>query len=748
MGTLDENGSGMSSAPWVSELERQLAGSPVLPGRLIGALVSTFLLSHLDEGLRFLRKYRDHDAFSPAILTSVADDVLKSLLSGKRLKESREVLQVFESLNIDATDQVLQELAEASLASGEVEFGRCLLERIVVKRGAAPGAIRALYQMAKQEARWQEAHIWLNRLVEADGSPGTVAFAFRERTRLPTDGGKAVRIALLSSYVLDNLVHHLDFECRKGGISPEFYVASFNQYSQDILNGESGLYRFTPDIIMMAIGLDDLVPELKDLPSVEVLERAAESVPAHMGKLVEELLKRSGALVVVHEFMSIYRSPLGILDNRSENGISGFILKLNQKLREAMCASNRTFLLPLSEVIGWVGQERSYDPKMHYLASMKVTHSALPHMAQYSMRYIKPLKGAGRKCIVLDLDGTLWGGIVGEAGIDGIRLGPVAPGVEYEEFQRALAALAKKGVILAVCSKNNREDVIPVLRTHKHMVLREEHFGAMRINWGNKADNIREIAHELNIGLDSMVFMDDNPVERELIRQMLPEVLTVEMPKDPSRYRLLLESMTDFDLLAMTREDAIRGMQYQAMAQRDAARTGANSLEDYLRSLDIHVEITLAESAQLARLVQLFNKTNQFNLTTKRYQAVDVDKFHHSQDCRLYALSVKDRFGDHGLVGTALVFLDGAVWRIDSLLMSCRVMGLSVETAFLERICRDAQADRASRLVGEFSPTRKNQPVKDFYSRHGFELEREEGEGQTWALTIAESPVYKPDWIN
>jgi FkbH-like protein len=378
---------------------------------------------------------------------------------------------------------------------------------------------------------------------------------------------------------------------------------------------------------------------------------------------------------------------------------------------------------------------------------MKVSHGALPHVAQYSMRYIKPLKGMTRKCIVLDLDGTLWGGIVGEAGIDGIKLGPIAPGIEYVEFQRALAALAKKGIILAICSKNNRDDVLPVLRSHDHMVLREQHFSAMKINWANKADNIRELAKEMNIGLDSMVFMDDNPVERELVRQVLPEVLTVDMPKDPSRYRAVLESMTDFELLAVTREDEMRGQQYQAMAQRQAMKSNSDSLESYLRSLDIRADITFAGQGQLARLVQLFNKTNQFNLTTKRYQAVDVDKFHNSQDCRLYVLSVKDRFGDHGLVGTALVRVEGRVWSIDSFLMSCRVMGLSVETAFLARICQDAIKEGVTMLKGEFRQTEKNHPAKEFYRQQGFKLEEDQDDRQNWVADLADVKIEKPDWI-
>jgi FkbH-like protein len=315
------------------------------------------------------------------------------------------------------------------------------------------------------------------------------------------------------------------------------------------------------------------------------------------------------------------------------------------------------------------------------------------------------------------------------------------------DFQRALLGLTRRGILLAVCSKNNPEDALPVIRTHPHMVLREEQFAAMRINWSNKADNIREIAQELNIGLDSLVFIDDNPNERELIKQVLPEVMTVDLPKDPSLYRRMLEDMTDFDLLALTKEDETRVAQYQANAKRQAAKNTAASLDEYLHSLEIRVAIDLASRDALNRVVQLFNKTNQFNLTTKRYQAEDVIRFMESDEYRLYDLHVTDRFSDHGLVGIAVIRKQREEWHIDSLLMSCRVMGLGVETAFLERICSDAVRERAVRLIGEYVQTKKNQPVKEFYAQHGFSLLKDEGGRQEWTLLVAATPIKKPLWI-
>jgi FkbH-like protein len=349
--------------------------------------------------------------------------------------------------------------------------------------------------------------------------------------------------------------------------------------------------------------------------------------------------------------------------------------------------------------------------------------------------------------VVVDLDGTLWGGVVGELGAEGIQLGPTAPGAEFLDFQEALLALTKRGVLLAVCSKNNPEDVLPVLREHRHMLLREEHFSALRINWRNKAENLAEIAVELNIGLDSLVFLDDNPVERELIRQVLPEVLTVEMPKDASQYRATLEDLTDFELLAMTREDEMRVSQYQANRRRQALEQSSGSLDDYLTSLEIKAEIGPASAHHVARLVQMFNKTNQFNTTTRRYQAPDVERLIGSPAHQVYVLDVADRFGDHGLVGTAVVRDEGDTWVIDNVLLSCRAMGLSVETALLKQIYDAARARDVTRLVGEFIPTPKNKPSADFYSRHGFQPAADAGSAQTWVLDPRTDRIETPAWI-
>jgi FkbH-like protein len=673
--------------------------------------------------------------------------LVRALLERKLLGEAVRLLRLARGSKLVSDAAACVRLARAMSLEGRREEAKQVLADALIIDPACVPAMRALYEMAAKGGDTQEASRWLARMAESDSTYPTVSYVHRERQKLPRGPGRAVRIALLSSSVLDWLVPYLDAECRRAGLEPAFHVTPFNQYSQQILDTASDLYRFDPDAVFLALGLEDLCPQAVSPAKGDDLAGGRRALVERVLALVQAIESNSRALTVVHSFSPLGRDARGILQNRLPDSLPEWLAALNGELAGALRARARSFLMPLDAVLGWIGQERSHHPKTWHMGSMRIAEAALPELARYSMRYVNALMGLTRKCVVLDLDGTLWGGIVGEAGAEGIALGPTAPGIEYVEFQRALLDLTRRGVLLAVCSKNNPEDALPVIRAHPHMVLREEHFAAMRINWNNKADGIAEIAEELNIGLDSLVFIDDNPNERELVRQLLPDVLTVELPRDPSLYRRMLEDMTDFDLLALTPEDEKRAARYQANAKRRTEKFAAASLGEYLRSLEIRVEIGLASPDSLGRLVQMFNKTNQFNLTTKRYQAEDVTRFMQSEEYRVYDLRVADRFGDHGLVGTAVVRAEGATWRIDSLLMSCRVMGLGVETAFLERICADAAGRRAQRLVGEYVPTRKNRPVKEFYGQHGFSLSSEGNGGQEWALDVSAMPVRKPDWI-
>jgi len=728
------------------ELE-QLNGGPLESDRHVSMLLEELIVHSPEKAFDFVTQHLKGNLLPIRGIDLLLQSLAAQLLAGKSLSQADELFRLTEECGRPLDTALICRLAKVYAQEGNAVRAEELLRKAVKERPAHPDALRGLYELMKTQERSAEAHDLLNSLLAADFAPTTIAFAHRERGKLPADGGRPLRVALLSSFVLDQLVPYLDRECRKSKLTPDFYVAPFNQYTQDVLNPTSALYEFKPDMVLLSLAIEDLLPAITGMPSREQLDEAGVEIAERLLTLTHELRRRCGALLVVTEFTLMHRSPHGLLDNRSVNGVARWIEEFNRRVAEEFQKQERVYLLPLTQVLARVGIDNSCNPKMQYMASMRLGEAALPELAKYCMRYIKPLKGLTRKCVVVDLDGTLWGGVVGEVGPEGIHLGPMAPGIEYVEFQKALLNLTRRGILLAICSKNNPEDALPVIRNHVCMVLREEQFAALRINWNNKAENLRAIAEELNIGLDAMVFIDDNPNERELVCQLLPEVLTVDLPTDPSRYRATLEAMTDFELLALTKEDEMRVAQYQALGKRQAMRNTAASLDEYLHSLSIRADVRRAGHEGLARLVQLFNKTNQFNLTTRRYQAAEMEVFLASPRHRVYTLQVSDRFVDHGMVGSAILEEENGCWRIDSLLMSCRVMGLSVETAFLERIYQDATQSGVSTLRGEFIPTRKNRPAESFYGQHGFVLKNCKDEIQCWELMLESAKIEKPAWI-
>ena len=335
------------------------------------------------------------------------------------------------------------------------------------------------------------------------------------------------------------------------------------------------------------------------------------------------------------------------------------------------------------------------------------------------------------KCLVLDLDNTLWGGVLGEDGVDGIQLGGDYPGKAYSYWQQALKQLAADGVILAVCSKNNETDVQEAWEKNPSMVLKREHFSAVRINWHDKATNMRELAQELNIGLDSMVFLDDNPDERELIRQMLPQVEVLEFPEKPYMLMPFFKELVEkyFRIYAVTAEDRAKNKQYQANAMRKAEQSRFIDFDDYLYSLDLCIDVIPADEHNLPRIAQMTQKTNQFNLTTQRYTEDQVSKLIDG-GWHVYCMAVSDRFGDSGITGTMFMKpVDDTALYIDSLLLSCRILGKGIEEAFFKTVLNLMRLDGYRKVTASYLPTHKNGQTADFYDRMGMTCVRVDDEG-------------------
>lgn len=423
---------------------------------------------------------------------------------------------------------------------------------------------------------------------------------------------------------------------------------------------------------------------------------------------------------IIFSLVNLFRLRLTGDETAVEEAIAGF----NSHAMHLAMSRPGVKWVDFSEFTSNYGSDYLVNWK-YYLMSQTLLNPKLAHDFQaWWQRIEQEMDLQRKKCLVLDLDNTLWGGVLGEDGTDGILLGGEYPGKAYSYWQQALLELSRNGVILALCSKNNEADVIDAWENNPHMVLKREHFSAVRINWSDKASNIRELADELNIGLDSMVFLDDNPAERELIRQMLPQVVVPDFPEKPYElmpfFKILVDSY--FRIYAVTSEDRAKTEQYRANAMRTAEQSRFVDMESYLYSLDIEIDVISADEHNLPRIAQMTQKTNQFNLTTRRYTEADV-KQRLVQGWHVYCMSVRDRFGDNGITGTVFMEpMDDTTMRIDSLLLSCRILGKGIEDAFAKTVLNLMRLDGVRRIFAEYVPTAKNGQTASFYDRMGMTL--------------------------
>jgi len=574
-----------------------------------------------------------------------------------------------------------------------------------------------------------------------------------QNLELPVSQEKdSLSLAVIGSSTLEPLAACLDIKIRLDGFQTRTFVGGFNTYRQESLDLKSPLFKAAPDVIVLSVDAWSVLDQMFIPNFVRASEKERlslqNSLVNSVASVAESLEKNTSAMILVNNFIVPVFSPLGIVDNKQKLGLRKFFENANMDLAENFIKSSRVYIVDVDAISSDFGKSGIINWNTWYRGSVPFSEEFTLALASDYLRYIRALKGRTKKCIVLDLDNTLWGGIIGEDGIEGIKLSNVSPGIEYVDFQRGLLSLYNRGVILAICSKNNYDDAIKVFQEHPFQVLKEEHFAAMRINWQNKAENIVELAQEINIGLDSMVFFDDNPVERAQISQAHPEVLVVDLPKNPRLYRKTLENLNVFDVLSLTKEDMERGEMYAGKRKREALERSAASIEDFLRTLDLKIKIQPVNDFDTPRVVQLIGKTNQFNSTTRRYTDAEVRAFRESKDSIVYSMAVSDKFGDEGVVGVAIVKIKNEDWWIDSFLMSCRVIGRSAETALLAKIVKDARAASAKRIVGEYIPTKKNPPAADLFERHGFEmLDEAPDNNTTWTLNLETDTVEVPDWI-
>jgi FkbH-like protein len=558
------------------------------------------------------------------------------------------------------------------------------------------------------------------------------------------------RVAILRSFTVEPLVPLLRAAAFSRGIDLTVHVGDFNAYMQEILDRESSLYRFAPDAVILAVRTADAAPDLwsrfADLDG-DGVKAAAGLVSAAVRQWIAAFRERSAASLIVHSFEPPPHLGFGVLDSQSNAGQSAAIQQLNRELRTAATEFRGVYVLDYDALTARHGRENWHDERKFLTARLPISADHLLLMAEEWMRFLVPLTGKTAKALVVDLDNTLWGGIIGEDGINGIKLSAEYPGAAYQALQRAMLDLARRGILLAVCSKNNPDDAMEAIEKHPGMLVRAKDFAAMRINWNDKAQNLREIAAELNIGVDALAFADDNPFECEQVRAALPEVTVISLPENPMEYARLVRDNPVFERLTLSAEDQQRGAMYAEQRERSQAEQSFQTKEDFFRYLEQEADIEPVTDATLARVAQLTQKTNQFNLTTRRYTEQEIADLSKRPEWKVMSIRVRDRFGEHGLVGVAMTRVEGEVCQVDNFLLSCRVIGRTVETALLANLAEQAAARGCKKLEGWFLPTKKNAPAREFYSQHGFAEREKNSEGSLWSLDLPSSRLTSPEWI-
>ena len=594
---------------------------------------------------------------------------------------------------------------------------------------------------AIRQGRTEEACAALRRAVAPSLDYTSFQTLYRLYKSLPAQTALGIsKVAVLGGMTTSKLAMAVELAYFSVGGRVESFETDYGTYRQDILDPGSALYEQKPNTIFLATCWRDLVyrPTLES-DAAEV-QRLVEVELAHWLNLWRTAHDHLGCQIIQNNFDRPAWRQLNNHDSRHPGGLGRYLNLLNQALADR--APPYVIIHDLDDLSASVGRNVWGDERLYHHAKMPCPAESLVNYGFSVASLLAAQSGLTKKCLVLDLDNTLWGGVIGDDGMGGIHLGQGdGEGEAFLAFQRYAKALKRRGILLAVCSKNTEHVAKAVFESHPEMVLRLDDISCFMANWNDKASNLREIARRLNIGLNSLVFADDNPAERALVRQLAPEVAVPELPPDPADYIQAIEQHRYFQVTSLGREDLQRAEYYRANAEREELRGGAENIDDYLASLDMVAAIAPVDEVSLERTAQLINKSNQFNLTTRRRTTAEVSALLADPRWFTCTISLRDRFGDNGLISVLLARVDGDALAVDTWLMSCRVLKRSVETLLHNYLCGWALQHGVRRIRGEYIATAKNGIVKDHYANLGFVGIEESPERTVWEYAIAD------DWI-
>jgi FkbH-like protein len=580
-----------------------------------------------------------------------------------------------------------------------------------------------------------------------DETPADYARISREITK--SKYSKNVNIAFLSSYTAEILKPYIRVELAKSSIFSSVYFAPYNNIEQEIIDNNSGLYASNPDIVVIHIGIEDISQNVLTRfysYSSDEIKNVTSSIVSRYKEMIRAFRKKSNAQIIIVDFAYIQNESFGFSGSPLAHSLSAYIQNINDQLWSICNQITSCHVIKYQQVFMEQGLNNCIDYKLYFLARIPFGVKAQIEIGKVIARTIAAIYTTPCKCLVLDLDNTLWGGVLGEDGIAGIKLSDDYPGNVYKSFQRTILGLRDQGVLLAIASKNNINDALDVMEKHTDCLIKKKHISSIQINWKDKATNLYKIARELNIGLNSIAFFDDNPVEREWIIEQVPDVRVINVPENPMFYSRALLNSRLFDKVNMTSEDTSRAEMYKHEKRRSEFHIKSKSVDDFLRGLKMSAKIGLVEDITLSRVEQLINKTNQYNLTCRRYTAEEIKDIISSGGVAIW-ISVKDKFGDSGIVGTAIAKKqNNNEWIIDTFLLSCRVIGRKLESILLYYLCKLVKGKKGVILYGEYIPTSKNNLINDFFIKFNFnEVINKEN---YWSCNLRETNISPSDFIN
>jgi FkbH-like protein len=534
-----------------------------------------------------------------------------------------------------------------------------------------------------------------------------------------------VRIALVSDAATQQFVPVLRTLFSENAVTAEIYEAPFDAMELEVINPASGLYAFKPEVVVLIHSTQALRARYYEqgmAPEFDRLCRIWDALAAH-----------GSARIVQCNFPMPYERPFGQFDQKIHQSLYAEIQLLNARIAHATGERANVLVCDLESIASYVGRKHWFDDRLWDMSKTYCSLEHLPHAAQAMVDVV--LAGLGRivKCVILDLDNTLWGGVVGDLGPMDVAIGPHGDGEAFYRLQQFLLSLKKRGILLAVCSKNDLDNALAVFEQNPGMLLKRDDIAVFAVNWDNKADNIRTIRDTLQIGFDSLLFLDDNAFERNLVRNFLPEVIVPELPEDPADYVRAVSELNLFETTVFSAEDAARSELYRQEAGRRQAQGAFTDVNAFLKSLDMRITAGRFEPPQIGRISQLFLRSNQFNLTTHRHTEAQCTAMMEDVRCIPLCASLKDRFGDHGLISIAVAWPEGDTMRISDWLMSCRVLGRGVEEYLMNQLVSMARERGVRRVRGDYLPTAKNGMVRDFWRRFGFENTA----GSLWEIEVA-----------